>query len=273
MLVVGAGQMGRGIAQVCLEADCRVALADTQPGSLARARDELMTGASSVASRLRTVNWPSAEPLQARIAIEAGPEDFAIKAEIFCELDRLLGEEAWLASNTSSISITALAANVRAPERVLGLHFMNPVPKMRLVEIIRGLQTSDAAIAAGRALTDKLAKVSVLTKDAPAFLVNRMLVPLVLEAFFLLEQGQATPEDIDTAVKLGLNHPMGPLTLADFVGLDTLLAISEVLMRDLGDDKYRAPVLLRHYVSAGWLGRKAGRGVYRYDAQGKQVRT
>ncbi len=265
--------MGRGIAQVCLEAGYRVALADTQAEGLARAQAALVASVPEAKPRLHALHWPSAEPLRAGLAIEAGPEDLAIKVEIFRALDALLGPDAWLASNTSSISITALAAAVRAPERVLGLHFMNPVPKMRLVEIIRGLQTSDAAIAAGRALADKLGKVAVLTKDAPAFLVNRMLVPLVLEAFFLLEQGQATPEDIDTSVKLGLNHPMGPLTLADFVGLDTLLAISEVLMRDLGDDKYRAPVLLRHYVAAGWLGRKSGRGVYHYDAQGKQVRA
>jgi 3-hydroxybutyryl-CoA dehydrogenase len=169
-----------------------------------------------------------------------------------------------LASNTSSISITKLAAATKRPEQVVGMHFMNPVPVMKLCEIVRGVQTSDDVYATTKALAEKLGKTTITSQDHPGFIVNRMLIPLLNEACFALQEGVASPEDIDTGAKLGLNHPMGPLELSDLIGLDTVLSIAEVLHREIGDPKYRPPTMLRNLVAAGWLGRKTGRGFYRY---------
>jgi 3-hydroxybutyryl-CoA dehydrogenase len=203
---------------------------------------------------------------RAQLLIEAVVENEAVKKELFKKADALLAPEAILASNTSSISITALAAATTRPEKFIGMHFMNPPPVMELVEIIRGLQTSDATYAAALDLAKRFGKTTVTAKDRPGFVVNRILIPLINEACFALQEGLASAEDIDTGVRLGLNHPMGPLTLADFVGLDTLLYIAELFHRELGEDKYRPAPLLRQYVAAGWLGRKSGRGFYRYDS-------
>jgi 3-hydroxybutyryl-CoA dehydrogenase len=201
---------------------------------------------------------------RAQLAIEAIVEDERAKRELHRRLDALLPPEAILASNTSSISITALAAATGRPDRFIGMHFMNPPPLMALVEVILGLQTSDATFRAVSELAKRFGKTTVTSKDRPGFIVNRILIPLLNEACFALEEGLATAEDIDTAVKLGLNHPMGPLALADFIGLDTCLSIAEVLHRGLGDDKYRPAPILRQYVAAGWLGKKTGRGFYTY---------
>jgi 3-hydroxybutyryl-CoA dehydrogenase len=278
MAVVGAGQMGAGIAQVAAQAGVEVALADASPELARRAHEKL---GATLAKLVEKGKIPSAErdrilarirPVSrieecapADLAIEAVTENEAVKKEIFGRLDAILPPHAILASNTSSISITGLAAATRRPEQFVGMHFMNPPPVMQLVEIIRGLQTSDATYQAVVDLAKRFGKTTVTSKDSPGFIVNRILIPLLNEACFALQEGLASPEDIDTAVKLGLNHPMGPLTLADFVGLDTCLYIAEVLHRELGDDKYRPAPLLRNYVAAGWTGRKSGRGFYRYE--------
>jgi 3-hydroxybutyryl-CoA dehydrogenase len=198
------------------------------------------------------------------LIIEAATENAAIKREIFQSADAVARPDVILASNTSSMSITRLAAATGRPDRVIGIHFMNPPPVMRLVEIIRGLQTSDETCERAKSVAAKMGKVSVSARDMPGFIVNRMLIPFLNEACFALQEGLGTPEDIDTGARLGLNHPMGPLELADLIGLDTVLSIAEVLHREFGDDKYRPPTVLRNYVSAGWLGRKSGRGFYRY---------
>ena len=277
LAVVGAGQMGSGIAQLAAQAGVDVMLADATP-ELARAGLERV---SAVLAKLvdkgkmsagdRTALLARIKPVEkleecarAQLLIEAVVEEEGVKKEIFRKADALLAPEAILASNTSSISITALAAATRRPERFIGLHFMNPPPVMQLVEIVRGLQTSEATYRSVTDLAKRFGKTPVTSKDRPGFIVNRVLIPLLNEACFALQEGLASPEDIDTAVKLGLNHPMGPLTLADFVGLDTCLFIAEVLHRELGEDKYRPAALLRQYVAAGWYGRKAGRGFYKY---------
>jgi 3-hydroxybutyryl-CoA dehydrogenase len=277
MAVIGGGQMGSGIAQVAAQAGVEVVIADATPDLAKKAVDKL--GATlaklvekgklsaqdrdAVAGRIKAAR--SLEDCAgADLAIEAVVENEAVKKDLFRKLDALLGPQALLASNTSSISITALAASTKRPERFIGMHFMNPPPVMQLIEIIRGLQTSDETYAAVIALAKRFGKTTVTSKDVPGFIVNRVLIPLINEACFALQEGLATPEDIDTGVKLGLNHPMGPLTLADFIGLDTCLFIAEVLHRELGDDKYRPAALLRQYVAAGWYGRKAGRGFYKY---------
>ena len=277
LAVVGAGQMGSGIAQLAAQAGVEVMLADAAP-ALARAGLERV---SAVLAKLvdkgkmsagdRTALLARIKPVEkleecarAQLLIEAVVEEEGVKKEIFRKADALLAPEAILASNTSSISITALAAATRRPERFIGLHFMNPPPVMQLVEIVRGLQTSEATYRSVTDLAKRFGKTPVTTKDRPGFIVNRVLIPLLNEACFALDEGLASAADIDEAVKLGLNHPMGPLTLADFIGLDTCLFIAEVLHRELGDDKYRPSPVLRQYVAAGWLGRKTGRGFYSY---------
>jgi 3-hydroxybutyryl-CoA dehydrogenase len=277
MAVVGAGQMGSGIAQVAAQAGLRVVLADATP-DLAQRGLERLRGAlgklvdkgklpaaerDGILSRIRPA-MALGDCAAADLAVEAVVESAPVKVEILKGLDALLAPGAILASNTSSISITALAASTARPDRFMGMHFMNPPPVMQLIELVRGLQTSEATYQAVAGLAKRFGKTVVTSRDSPGFLVNRILIPLVNEACFALQEALASPEDIDTAIRLGLNHPMGPLTLADFIGLDTCLYIAEVLHRELGDDKYRPAPLLRTYVAAGWLGRKSGRGFYPY---------
>src|SRR5512136_2619844 len=275
--VIGAGQMGSGIAQVAAQAGLQVVLLDAVPGLAEKAHQKLAGGLQklvekgkiaadqrqAVLDRIRPGKGVE-DAAGAGLAIEAVVEREEPKIELFRRLDAILPPEAILASNTSSISITKLAAATRRPERFIGMHFMNPPPVMQLIEIIRGLQTSDETYATVVALAKRFGKTTITSRDVPGFVVNRILIPLINEACFALQEGLATAEDIDTGVKLGLNHPMGPLTLADFVGLDTCLYIAEVLHRELGEDKYRPAALLRNYVAAGWYGRKSGRGFYVY---------
>jgi 3-hydroxybutyryl-CoA dehydrogenase len=278
LAVVGAGQMGTGIAQVAAQAGIDVVLADAAPELVRRSLERLgamlgklvekgkLAGAErdAVLGRIRPAAT-LAECARADLAIEAIVEDEGAKRSVFAELDGLLGPEAILATNTSSISVTKLAAATRRATQVVGMHFFNPVPLMQLLEVTRGLQTSDATAAAAVTLGERLGKTVVTSRDTPGFIVNRILVPLLNEACFALQEGLASAEDIDTAVRLGLNHPMGPLALADLIGLDTILAICEVLHRELGEDKYRPAPLLRQYVAAGWTGRKSGRGFFVHE--------
>ena len=282
--VVGGGQMGQGIAQIAAQAGLDVILVDVSPelaaaaiGKLGRTLDKLvekgkLTGAARDATRARIRAGDNHGSLHDRdFVIEAAPENEALKLAIFKSLGQVTGADTILASNTSSISITKLAAASNRPERVIGMHFMNPVPVMKLVEIVRGLPTSDATFATTIELAQRFGKTTIAARDIPGFIVNRVLIPLLNEACYGLYEGLGSAADIDTGVKLGLNHPMGPLELADLIGLDTVLAIALVLHTELGDDKYRPCPLLRQYVAAGWLGRKAGRGFYRYDAAGARV--
>ncbi len=276
--VLGAGQMGGGIAQVAAAAGYDVRLCDA---SLELAQKGLakidailqkqvekgkMDAAAKTAlvARIKPVDSPAAFK-GCDLAIEAATENLDLKLKLFKQCDEALEPNAYLASNTSSISLTKLAGATSRPDRVVGVHFMNPVPLMKLVELVRAVQTSDETYAVAKAVAEKMGKTVVTSKDAPGFLVNRILIPMLCEAVFALEQGLGTPEDIDTGAKLGLNHPMGPLELADLIGLDTVLFIADVLHRDFGDSKYRAPTLLRNYVAAGWLGRKTKRGFYKYQ--------
>ncbi len=275
--VVGAGTMGNGIAHVFAQYGHPVTLIDVDRERLAAAVKtiganldrQIKKGALPEEARAQTLDRiATADSLgaaaDARLAVEAVPERLELKLPLFARLAELLPEEAIVASNTSSISITLLAAGTRRPDRVIGMHFMNPVPVMKLVEVIRGLATSDETAAAVMALTRTLEKTPVEVHDYPGFVSNRVLMPMINEAVYCLMEGVASADAIDTVMKLGMNHPMGPLALADLIGLDTCLAILEVLQRDLGDDKYRPCPLLRKYVAAGWLGRKAGRGFYTY---------
>ncbi len=277
--VIGAGTMGNGIAHVFAHHGYTVWLMDVGEDVLNRAvqtidknlsrmvkADKISDAARAQAlDRIRTsVSLSSAG--QCDMVVEAVVEDLGVKKEVFQSLDSMCPEHAILASNTSSISITQMAAVTRRPEQVIGMHFMNPVPVMKLVEIIRGLCTSDATSAATRDLAASLGKTAVEVQDYPGFISNRVLMPMINEAIFALMEGVATEEAIDTVMKLGMNHPMGPLTLADFIGLDVCLHIMEVLHEGFGDPKYRACPLLRQKVAAGHLGRKTGRGFYVYDA-------
>jgi 3-hydroxybutyryl-CoA dehydrogenase len=277
LIVVGAGQMGAGIAQVAAQSGLSVVLVDVgaellQKGlsgiraQIDRAVSKGKMRAEDAETALGRLKGASSaqDARDADFAIEAVTENEAVKKKVFQDLSRALKPEAILATNTSSIPITRIAASVERPDRVIGMHFMNPVPVMQLVEIIRGAQTSDATYQATKALAEKMGKTTVLSKDMPGFIVNRILIPMLNEACFALQEGLASAEDIDVAMKLGTNVPMGPLTLADFIGLDTCLYIAEVLHKGMGDDKYRPAPLLRQYVDAGWLGRKSKRGFYSY---------
>ena len=275
MGVVGAGQMGRGIAQIAARSGLEVVLVDATAGLAEQARETIAGDLERLVSKGK-LDADERGRLLARIrpggklddladvdfAIEAASESLAVKQQIFTDLDRACRPGVILATNTSSIGITGLAARTKRADRVIGMHFMNPVPLMKLVEIIRGLPTSEETYETTRALAVRFGKETVVSRDVPGFIVNRVLMPLVNEAIFVLYEGIATAEDIDKAIHLGLNHPMGPLALADLIGLDTCLAILEVMHRELGESKYRPCPLLRQYVAAGWLGRKTGRGFY-----------
>ncbi|HZA52349.1 MAG TPA: 3-hydroxybutyryl-CoA dehydrogenase [Myxococcaceae bacterium] len=281
VLVVGAGQMGAGIAQVALVAGYAVTLADVSDEALGRGAERIRGGLSKLAEKGKLDEPKRKEASDALktstsiasirnvdFAIEAVTENEDLKRTIFRELDRAVRPGGVLATNTSSIPITRIAAATSRPESVIGMHFMNPVPLMQLVEIIRGAATSEQTYAATRALAERMGKTTVVSRDYPGFIVNRILIPMLNEACFALMEGVASAEDIDTALKLGTNQPMGPLQLADFIGLDTVLYIAEVMHRGLGDPKYRPAPLLRQYVEAGWLGKKAGRGFYNYSSGG-----
>jgi 3-hydroxybutyryl-CoA dehydrogenase len=276
--VVGAGTMGSGIAHVFARAGFRVLLCDVDQRFLDRALQQIRANLVREAVKGKLAE-AEIEPALDRIeptlnhealsladfVIEAASERFDLKAELFASLDRILPESAILATNTSSISITKLAAQTRRPQQVIGMHFFNPVPVMALVEVIRGLATSDETFAAIHALARRLGKSPVEVNDAPGFVSNRVLMPLINEAAFAVMEGVATPEAVDQVFKLGMNHPMGPLTLADFIGLDVCVDILRVLQEGFGDPKYRPCPLLMRMVDAGWLGRKSGRGFYTYE--------
>ncbi len=276
--VIGAGTMGNGIAQVCAVHGFQVTLVDIVPKQLRRALAAIQKSVEKLHSKGRltdeqveavstniSTSTEIADVAGVDLAIEAVLESLAIKEKVFSELDQVTQPDVILASNTSSISITELGAVTRRPQQVIGMHFMNPVPLMQLIEVIRGLETSDETTAAVVALSEKLGKTPVEAQDYPGFISNRILCPMINEAVYALMEGVGTVEAIDTVMKLGMNHPMGPLTLADLIGLDIVLNVMNVLHEGLGDDKYRPCPLLKRMVAAGHLGRKSGRGFYTYD--------
>lgn len=276
--VVGSGAMGSGIAQVAASAGHQVRLYDTRPEAVAKAiagigkawdklveKGRMGADEASLARERLQPAASTAELKDAALVVEAIVEDLEVKRGLFAELEDIVAPGCILATNTSSISVTAIAARLKRPERLVGMHFFNPVPLLPLVEIIRGIQTSAATIEAVRELTVKLDKSPISVKNAPGFVVNRILVPMINEAFFVLAEGIATAEEIDLGMRLGANHPIGPLALADLIGLDVCLSVLDVFLKDFGDSKYRASPLLRELVAAGRLGRKVGQGVYRYD--------
>jgi 3-hydroxybutyryl-CoA dehydrogenase len=280
VMVIGAGQMGSGIAQVFAAAGFDVTLHDLKQEFVDRGlavisknlTRQVEKGRMSEEEKTAVLNriTPSIDLQNAKnvdLVVEAVVENMEVKTNLFAQLDEIAPEHTILASNTSSLPITEIAAATKRPEKVIGMHFMNPVPVMKLVEIIRGLATADEVYQVIEDITKKLNKVPVEVNDFPGFVSNRILMPMINEAIYTLYEGVATPEAIDEVMKLGMNHPMGPLTLADFIGLDTCLYIMETLHEGFGDDKYRPCPLLRKYVKAGWLGRKTGRGFYVYDQQ------
>jgi 3-hydroxybutyryl-CoA dehydrogenase len=275
--IIGAGTMGNGIAQACAVAGINVVMVDvaeaavakgiaTVSGSLDRLlKKEKISADDKAAAMSRIKCSTNYDDLKsAQLVIEAATENYDLKVKILKQLDAMLAPEVIVASNTSSISITKLAAVTRRADKFIGMHFFNPVPMMALVEIIRGLQTSDATHDAVHAMATALGKTPITVKNAPGFVVNRILVPMINEAFFVLAEGLTTPEDIDAGMKLGCNQPIGPLALADMIGLDVCLAVMDVFLSEFGDSKYRACPLLKEMVAAGRLGRKTGRGVYSY---------
>ena len=278
-MVIGAGQMGSGIAQVCAQAGYEVILNDMKDEFFERGLNTITKNLtrdvekgrkteeekSAILARItKSVDIEDAK--NADIIIEAAVENMDIKQSIFKRLDEIAPKHAILATNTSSLPITEIAAVTNRPEQVIGMHFMNPVPVMKLVEIIRGLATTDAVYETVADMTKQLGKTGVEVNDFPGFISNRILLPMINEAIYALYEGVATKEAIDDVMKMGMNHPMGPLTLADFIGLDTCLSIMEILHEGLGDSKYRPCPLLRKYVAAGWLGKKSGRGFYIYES-------
>jgi len=276
IFVVGAGTMGNGIAQTAAVSGYQVTMMDVVPEQLERARAMIAKSVEKLASKEKisieqkeaALNISTTSNLtqlpEADLVIEAATENPELKTKIFKDLDRLARPEVILASNTSSISLTKIGGVTQRSTQVVGMHFFNPVPLMRLVEVIRGLQTSDETTDTVVKLTQKMGKVPVEAKDSPGFISNRILCPMINEAIFAVQEGVGTPEAIDEVLKLGMNHPMGPLALGDLIGLDVVLSIMEVLQRDLGEDKYRPCPLLRQMVDAGYLGRKSGKGFYEY---------
>ena len=278
VMVIGAGQMGSGIAQVCAQAGYKVVLNDLKLEFVERGLGTIRKNLTRNVDKGRMTEEQRQEILarltsstdlndagSVDLVIEAAIENMEIKTNLFSQLDRIAPAHTILASNTSSLPITEIAAATSRPERVIGMHFMNPVPVMKLVEIIRGLATGDEVYQVIEDMTKTLGKVPVEVNDFPGFVSNRILMPMINEAIYTLYEGVATKEAIDEVMKLGMNHPMGPLTLADFIGLDTCLYIMETLHEGFGDDKYRPCPLLRKYVKAGWLGKKSGRGFYSYE--------
>jgi 3-hydroxybutyryl-CoA dehydrogenase len=276
--IIGAGTMGSGIAQVFATAGLEVVITDVNTAAaergaamVARRLDRLvakakMSAEDSAAARRRVALSSRYEDLgPVDLLIEATPENAELKAGIFRQIDRIIRPETIVASNTSSVSITRLASSISHPDRFIGLHFFSPVPVMRLVEVVRGLQTSDATHDVVETLVTRLGKTPITVKNSPGFVVNRILLPMINEAFSALADGQAEAADIDEAMKLGCNHPIGPLALADLIGLDVLLAVMQTMHAEFGESKYRPAPLLREMVAAGYLGRKSGRGVYRYQ--------
>lgn len=276
--VIGAGQMGSGIAQTLAQSGMEVTLYDLDRSTVDRGIKMISTSLNRLVSKGKTTDEQRSQLLErivpvtdfdsmqeAELVIEAAPERMETKQKIFAELDQICMPDTILASNTSSLSITELGSATNRASFVIGMHFMNPVPIMPLVEIIRGLETSDETFERIQHLTHKLGKTPVEVKDFPGFVSNRILMPMINEAIYTVYEGVAEPEAVDQVMKLGMNHPMGPITLADFIGLDTCLAIMETLYLGFGDSKYRPCPLLRKYVQAGWLGRKTGRGFYRYS--------